>query len=126
MEETYGGAWNAAGIRRILGNSVYTGKVKFAGTEYPGRHPALIHQEDFERAGQLLHTFSAQTQETSAAKSPFRAGTLLSGLLICGRCGADSGHISGGVRGAGNDHHNFRVRRHLCGDEYCISCGAFG
>ncbi len=88
MEETYGGAWNAAGIRRILGNSVYTGKVKFAGTEYPGRHPALIHQEDFERAGQLLHTFSAQTQETSAAKSPFRAGTLLSGLLICGRCGA--------------------------------------
>lgn len=88
MEQTYGGSWNAAGIRRILGNSVYTGKVKFAGAEYQGHHPPLVCREDFERAGQLLRAFSAQTQETSAPKSPFRAGTLLSGLLVCGRCGA--------------------------------------
>lgn len=88
MEKSYGGSWNAAGIRRILGNSVYIGKVKFAGDEYQGRHPPLIRREDFERAGQLLAAFSAQTQNTSATKSPFRAGTLLSGLLVCGRCGA--------------------------------------
>lgn len=88
MEQTYGGSWNTAGIRRILGNSVYIGKVKFAGVEYPGRHPPLVCPEDFEKARQLLAAFSAQTQTTSAAKSPFRAGTLLSGLLVCGRCGA--------------------------------------
>lgn len=88
MEKSDGCCWSAAGIRRILGNSVYIGKVKFAGAEYDGRHQPLISQEDFEKVQQLLDSFPQQTSKSSAPKSPFRAGTLLSGLLVCGRCGA--------------------------------------
>lgn len=88
MEKTYGGTWNAAGIRGILGNSVYTGKVKFAGVEYEGRHQPIVSREDFQKVRLLLDSFEKQTGETSAPKSPFRANTLLSGLLLCARCGA--------------------------------------
>ena len=50
MEQKYGGRWNAAGVRVILLNSTYIGKVKFAGVEYDGRHQPLISKEDFETA----------------------------------------------------------------------------
>lgn len=88
MEKTYGGTWSAAGIRGILGNSVYIGKVKFAGVEYEGRHQPIVSREDFQKVRLLLDSFEKQTGETSAPKSPFRANTLLSGLLLCARCGA--------------------------------------
>lgn len=88
MEQKYGGRWNAAGVRVILLNSVYVGKVKFAGTEYDGRHRPLITEEDFQAAQKLLFSPERDARKNSAQKNPFRADTLLSGLILCGRCGA--------------------------------------
>ena len=88
MEQKYGGRWNAAGVRVVLLNSVYVGKVKFAGTEYDGRHRPLITEEDFQAAQKLLFSPERDARKNSAQKNPFRADTLLSGLILCGRCGA--------------------------------------
>lgn len=88
MEQKYGGRWNAAGVRVILLNSTYIGKVKFAGVEYDGRHQPLISKEDFETAQKLLFSPARDAKKNSAQKNPFRAETLLSGLILCSRCGA--------------------------------------
>lgn len=64
------------GVRVILLNSVYVGKVKFAGTEYDGRHRPLITEEDFQAAQSCFFRRSG-TQENSAQKNP------LSGQIPC-------------------------------------------
>ena len=87
-QANYAGKWSAAKIRYILMNSVYIGKVKFAGVEYPGAHSPIIGMETFEAAQQLLGSFDRENRKTSAQKTPFRAGYLLSSLIVCGSCGA--------------------------------------
>lgn len=88
MESRYGGHWSAAKVRIILLNSVYTGKVKFAGVEYDGRHEPIISKEDFAAVQHLFASFDRENGKNAAQKSPFRAGFLLSSLIYCGRCGA--------------------------------------
>lgn len=81
------GAWTSeALVRNVLKNNVYTGKVKFDGQSYDGRHTPIITEELFERVQQRLE--SAKRDAVSCTRSPFRAGTLLSSLLYCGKCGA--------------------------------------
>lgn len=88
MEHKYPGKWSAFKIQKILTNSVYIGKVKFAKVEYDGVHQPIISKADFDAANHLL-TSSARTNKfNSAQKTPFRADTLLSGILYCTRCGA--------------------------------------
>lgn len=81
------GAWKSeALVRNVLQNEVYIGKVKFNGTSYPGRHTPIISQELFSAVQDILK----HSRKDSAAfkRSPFRASTLLSSLLYCGKCGA--------------------------------------
>lgn len=90
MENTYhNGLWNNSGkVSCCLKNSVYIGKVKFKNEEYPGRHEPIISQEDFELANHLLRSAEREASKTSAQKTPFRAGYLLSSLVYCSHCGA--------------------------------------
>lgn len=88
MQARYGasGGWSSeTQIRHILVNEVYLGKVKFQGKSYPGLHPPLIPEELFSRAQALLQE---RKSSLSAGSRPFAPRTLLSGLLICGQCGA--------------------------------------
>lgn len=86
MERKYGGSWSATKIRNILRNSVYIGKVKFADVEYEGQHQPILSEEKYKEAQRLLSPEVRQIK--GPQKAPFRAETLLSGLIYCGRCGA--------------------------------------
>ncbi len=86
MSEHYGGWSSHTLVYAVLKNSVYIGKVKFAGEEYDGEHSPIISAEMFYETQRLLGERSANTQEHQ--KTPFRAGFLLSGLVYCGNCGA--------------------------------------
>ncbi len=86
MHKLYGGWTNHTVIYYILQNSVYMGKVKFAGQEYDGEHEPIITPEQFYETQRLLTERSAAIPER--IKTPFRAGFLLSGLVFCGNCGA--------------------------------------
>ena len=88
MQARYGtsGGWSSeTQIRYVLVNEVYLGKVKFQGESYPGLHPPVIPEELFSRAQALLQE---RKSNHSAGSRPFAPRTLLSGLLICGQCGA--------------------------------------
>lgn len=80
--------FSAAKVLHILRNTVYIGRVKFAGKEYPGNHPPIIDEETFWAVQRLLDSAEREEQKTSAQKTPFRAGYLLSSLVYCQRCGA--------------------------------------
>ena len=88
MEAKCDGKWSAAKILNILTNTDYIGKVKFKGVEYDGVHQPIVALEDFKMANELLASSSRKQKLTTAQKTPFRAETLLSGLIFCGRCGA--------------------------------------
>ncbi|HMM31842.1 MAG TPA: recombinase family protein [Clostridia bacterium] len=88
MQNAYTGTWSAQKVLNILKNSLYVGCIKFAGAEYQGKHEPLVSQEDFDAARHLLGSFEREAGKTSSQKNPFRAGYLLSGLVVCKRCGA--------------------------------------
>lgn len=98
MAEGYGGTWSSAKVCNILRNSVYIGKVKYAGVEYDGRHQPIIPEEQFFSAGQLLASPEREMKKTTAQKTPFRAGYLLSSLVYCARCGARYSAVHGRYR----------------------------
>lgn len=88
MQNKYGGKWSASKVRKIITNTNYIGKVKFRGAEYDGVHQPIVPAQTFMLANQLLVSSSRREKFTAAQKTPFRAETLLSGLLYCERCGA--------------------------------------
>lgn len=85
----YGGWKSDILVRNVLQNELYTGKVKFKGVAYPGNHQPIISEEQFRQVQDLLgSSHRAAASEGRFKRSPFRAGTLLSSLIYCGRCGA--------------------------------------
>lgn len=99
-----GGLWSAATISDILKNPVYCGKIRWRfrreekssengvvtrkRRENPdcilaeGLHPAIIGDEEFRKAQQLIATRKAPRNRKSAAlQNP------LAGLVYCGKCG---------------------------------------
>ena len=67
-------------VRNILGRKTYLGLIEYNGVCYPGRHAPLVSQEVFARAQRILDQRAARREWTSQY--------LLTGLLICGRCGS--------------------------------------
>lgn len=84
----YDGKWSALKVSNILTNVIYIGKVKFAKKEYDGKHTPIIDKKTFESVNALLHSPERESQKTAAQKTPFRAGYLLSSLVVCDKCGA--------------------------------------
>ncbi|MEW6016466.1 MAG: recombinase family protein [Pseudomonadota bacterium] len=67
-------------VRAMLRNPVYTGRVRFAGLEADGGHEPIIGPEEFAEVRAIL-------RERRRASGDARARFLLSGILVCGRCG---------------------------------------
>ena len=86
MSEKYGGWSSHTLVYSVLKNSLYIGTVKFGGQEYKGEHVPIIDAEEFNDVQRLLSKRSDDGSQ--AQKTPFRAGFLLSGLVVCGNCGA--------------------------------------
>lgn len=86
MHEKYGGWSSHSLVYNVLKNSLYIGNIKFGKREYEGEHTPIIDVKDFNNVQWLLSRRSADGAQ--AQKTPFRAGFLLSGLMVCGNCGA--------------------------------------
>lgn len=72
-------------VRSILSTPIYMGLITWAGVTYPGEHEPIVDEETFRRAQDLLHD---RARIAASKPKPFRATHLLSGLLVCGTCGA--------------------------------------
>lgn len=90
MQDTYVtkyGAWTSETlVRHVLQNDVYIGMVKFQGKSYRGVHEPIIPAELYDTVQDIFA--SSRRDAPSFKRSPFKASTLLSGLIFCGRCGA--------------------------------------
>lgn len=90
MQEKYVtkyGPWTSeALVRNVLKNDVYIGMVKFKGKSYKGIHEPIIRPELYYTV-QDIFAHSGRNNP-SFRRSPFKAATLLSGLVYCGKCGA--------------------------------------
>lgn len=88
LSSRYSTRWSATKVLNVLRNDLYTGKVHFLGQTYDGIHQPLIDEETYRAANRLLTSSEREAKKTTYQKTPFRAEYLLSGLLVCARCGA--------------------------------------
>jgi site-specific DNA recombinase len=83
-ERTQGGnPWSGGTVATILRNRAYLGMVPWRGELHPGDHEPLIDRATFEAAQELLEKRAAEPRLRRANTSDY----LLSGLVLCGRCG---------------------------------------
>ncbi len=81
------GTWNNSHtVTKILQNSTYIGKLRYAGKEYEGVHEPIISQEIWNAA--QLRLKEVLRNLTDHQKTPFIATKLLTGFTWCGECGA--------------------------------------
>ena len=85
VHEKYGRHTHHTMIRSILSTPIYIGLVSWAGKTYTGQHEPIIDKETYQRAQLLLND---RARIAASKPKPFRATHLLSGLLVCGNCGA--------------------------------------
>ncbi len=103
-------------VRQILTRESNTGVIVYRGERYPGRHTPLVDRETFERAQRRLH----KPDKPRAAPG----GKLLSGLLVCGHCGAKMRYQKWG--GAGDRlvcYSRDKSKPHLVHDANCPNRG---
>jgi len=91
--------WAPTTIRYILRNSVYIGKIEYAGEVVDGKHQPIISQDIFDRVQHLLSKNSEMAPRSRDSQH------LLSGLLICPYCGR---HLQARFNG------KKRIRRYMC------------
>ncbi len=93
------GPFGKDSVRELLKRVFYTGVVPYYGTNangkkrkrgdalalYPGKHPALVSQDLFDRVQEIfrLHSSNPRKRRTTPARL-----YPLSGILYCGECGA--------------------------------------
>ena len=99
-------------VRNILGRKTYLGLIEYNGVCYPGRHAPLVSQEVFARAQRILDQRAARREWTSQY--------LLTGLLVCGRCGAKMRYQKWGNAGVKIVcYSQQRSKPYLVKDPYC-------
>lgn len=103
-------------VRQILLRESNTGVIVYRGHTYPGRHEPLIDRDTFLRAQRRL----LRPDRPRAAAS----GKLLTGLLVCGHCGAKMRYQKWG--NAGDKlvcYSRDKSKPHLVHDENCPNHG---
>ena len=81
------GAWKSETlVRNILRNRLYTGYITFNHKTYKGIHEPIVSEELFCRVQDIFRHIGKDGD--SHKHFPFRASTLLSGLVYCGKCWA--------------------------------------
>ncbi len=78
-----GRPWSAVTVFDILCNPVHVGRVEFRGASYPAPHVALVSQDAFEAAQEML----AARKEAAWKRRSNTSDYLLSGVVRCGKCG---------------------------------------
>ena len=94
--ESGGDPFSKVGLRRLLSNVLYAGKVRYKEEVHDGEQPALVDPAVFRRAHELLHGAG----RSGGAPARGGLGPLLRGLLRCVPCGCamTPSHSAKGVR----------------------------
>lgn len=79
-------------VKDVIKNPLYTGKVRFNGNTYAGKHEAIITQSDFDTAQMIRNKRSSKIYGTNKQKG------LLVGKLYCSKCGARYGRVASGSK----------------------------
>jgi site-specific DNA recombinase len=98
----------ASQLHRMLSDPYYTGVVVYKGEIYPGRHPAIVSRELFDRVQQVL---SARSSRGQRDRILFH---YLKGLLFCERChkaGRTSRMVYVEARGRSGTRHPYYLCR---------------
>lgn len=83
------GSWHShSSVVSTLTQAIVTGKIHYSGGIYEGRHPAIIDDVTFKKAQDRYELVRWNKKDDKHKKRPFQAKYLLSGLLVCGNCGA--------------------------------------
>jgi len=94
--EAGGEPFTKVGVRRLLTNVLYAGKVRYKDEVHDGEQPAIADPDVFRRAQELLRPGG----RGGLAPTRNRVGSLLRGLLRCAPCGCamTPAHSAKGVR----------------------------
>ena len=107
-----GAQWSKYKIMLLVRNCTYVGKVTWHGQEYPGKHDAIVSEEIFSMARELIGSRKEQPPRTQQSEH------LLSGLAECGICGKKLKVHYGAARKDGTSHrfytHGRDVKRDSC------------
>jgi len=74
--------FSTSGILDLLTNPVYAGKIRWDGQVFPGRHKALIAEEQFGKVQEIL----AERRDNPSLRRSNGSAYPLSGLLRCAHC----------------------------------------
>ncbi len=78
-----GRPWDKRVVLHILRNPVYTGKIRWRGVVYEGAHAAIISEDVFAKAQEIVQARSA---EVVGRRFTNGNGYALSGIIKCGHC----------------------------------------
>jgi len=79
-----GGTWDKGGLRRMLTNVIYIGKVNYKGEIYQGEHPPVVDVRTFDKVQELLANAVPSRDRASVTRN--KEGFLLRGLIRCEHC----------------------------------------
>ena len=100
------------GLRDMVANTMYAGKLRFRGEEYAGQHPALVFGETWERANAAANkVVRAKPLLLRPADKHFH---LLKGIVFCAVCGRAMVPHAAGKR----NREGRKYRYYTCGQLY--------
>jgi site-specific DNA recombinase len=102
-----GSPLNRAQVHRMLSNPYYTGKLKYGGIIYDGKHEPLIDDETFSEVQAVL------SARRIAGDRSWRRQQYLKGTVYCNRCGSRLGYGHSRGRHGGEYPYFFCLGRHL-------------
>ncbi|MDW8283118.1 MAG: recombinase family protein [Myxococcales bacterium] len=79
-----GGKWDKGGLRRMLTNVIYIGKVNYKDEVYQGEHAPIVDGRTFEKVQELLANAVPSRDRASVTRN--KEGFLLRGLIRCDHC----------------------------------------
>ena len=92
--ERQGKLFEKGRVHRILTNWQYVGKVFYEDQVYDGEHEAIVSEEVWNRAQQILQ----RNRLNGGAHQRSKQGALLNGLLVCGECDTSMVHAPSGTK----------------------------
>lgn len=80
------GFWDPKTMRRVMRSKVYLGHVNYGGESYKAEHPAIVTEEEHNKAVRILDQRAEQFKLTGS--KPGLCTTFFGGLLYCKHCTA--------------------------------------
>jgi site-specific DNA recombinase len=106
---TEGNVWRAINVNLMLTRKRYAGIRVHNGAEYPAQWPAIFDRETWGK----IQLTNQLRRERGASSTPAKPRYLLTGLLVCGRCGSRLGGTVIKERHGPKRYYRCKVRKEL-------------